>query len=600
MSGTPITIGLGHFSRLAYPWQNTLDRKCGVHEVSLVCGHQEISRMSTTLPIVDRVCADHVSAFPIGVDLLVEGVSPPSRPGKKLSICLINPRFEPSYWGFDFALPLYPGDKRSTMISGSLSALAGLCGDHDVTLVDENVEEIDWQSIPGYDIVGVTGMIVQKERMRQILLRLRELQVFTAVGGPLMSVQEQFFEGLCDVSFVGEAETTWPGFLDEFSHDQKTSRRYEQAKPTDMTQVPRPRFDLLKVGRYASAALQYSRGCPFQCEFCDIIVIYGRKPRVKEPEQLVAELDDLRRAGFHSAFIVDDNFIGNKKKAKLLLQQIIPWMEEHKYPLRLTTEASIDLADDEELLDLMYQANFRSVFIGIETPRLESLKETKKFQNVRGDSMEAKLARIQSAGLDINAGFIVGFDSDDKAIFEDQFRFIQDNGITLAMVGMLQAIPRTPLYERLQAEGRLVEEDPSCNFVPKQMTRDELRQGYWDLVTRLYTPQAYLERYFKVCESGEYMQRRADICRKAGEGKSLPTLGYGLRLLWALFWALLRDGSLRSVGAVYASFFFRQRILTRRGIIGFAQFMNRCVTHWHFYKFTREATAGRLRAYNTV
>ncbi|NCY02073.1 MAG: radical SAM protein, partial [Planctomycetia bacterium] len=467
-------------------------------------------------------------------------------------------------------------------MSGSLSALAGLSGDHDVTLLDENVEDIDWASLSGYDIVGVTGMIVQKERMRQILVRLREMKVFTVVGGPLMSVQEEFFTGLCDVSFVGEAETTWPRFLDDFSRGLATDTRYEQTAPTDMTLVPRPRFDKLKVGRYASAALQYSRGCPFQCEFCDIIVIYGRKPRVKEPEQLVAELDDLRRAGFHSAFIVDDNFIGNKKKAKALLERIVPWMEAHRYPLRLTTETSIDLADDPELLDLMYRANFRSVFIGIETPRLASLQETKKFQNVRGDSLEAKLARIQAAGLDINAGFIVGFDSDDKAIFDDQFRFIQDNGITLAMVGMLQAIPRTPLYERLQAEGRLVEEDPSCNFVPKQMTRDELRQGYWDLVTRLYSPEAYLERFFKVCESREYMDRRAAICRKAGEGKSLPTLGYGLTLLWTLFWALHADGSLARVGTVYARFFFAQKVLWRRGIVGFAQFMNRCVTHWHF------------------
>jgi radical SAM superfamily enzyme YgiQ (UPF0313 family) len=562
--------------------------------------------MSATLSIIDDPCCSAEEAIGV-IDLasraatpVAQPTLPAGRPGRKLSICLINPRFEPSYWGFDFALPLYPGDKRSTMISGSLSALAGLCGEHDVTLVDENVEEIDWPSLSGYDIVGVTGMIVQKERMRQILVKLREAKIFTVVGGPLMSVQEEFFEGLCDVSFVGEAETTWPRFLDDFSHNLKTDSRYEQTTPTDMTQVPRPRFDKLKVSRYASAALQYSRGCPFQCEFCDIIVIYGRKPRVKEPEQLVAELDDLRRAGFHSAFIVDDNFIGNKKKAKSLLEQIVPWMEMHKYPLRLTTEASIDLADDPELLELMYRANFRSVFIGIETPRMDSLKETKKFQNVRGDSLEAKLARIQAAGLDINAGFIVGFDSDDKAIFEDQFRFIQENGITLAMVGMLQAIPRTPLYLRLQAEGRLVEEDPSCNFVPKQMTRDELRQGYWDLVTRLYSPEAYLDRYFKVCESTEYLDRRAAICRKAGEGKALPTLGYGLMLLWALFWALMRDGSLKKVGSVYARFFFQRRIVAQRGIVGFAQFMNRCVTHWHFYKFTREATAGRLRAYNTV
>ncbi len=244
-----------------------------------------------------------------------------------LSICLINPRFEPSYWGFEFALPLYPGHKRSTMISGALSAVAGLCGDHDVHLIDENVEEINWDRLRDFDIVGVTGMNVQKNRIREILMRLGELDVFTVVGGPFVSVQEEFFDGLCDVKFIGEAETTWPAFLDAFSRGQAFENRYKQSSPTDMSQVPRPRFDLLKVDRYASGALQYSRGCPFQCEFCDIIVIFGRKPRVKEPEQLVAELDDMRRVGFHSAFIVDDNFIGNKKKAKDLLEKLIPWME---------------------------------------------------------------------------------------------------------------------------------------------------------------------------------------------------------------------------------------------------------------------------------
>lgn len=525
---------------------------------------------------------------------------PAETSGRRLSICLINPRFEPSYWGFDFALPLYPGDKRSTMISGALSAVAGMCGDHDVTLVDENVEDIDWDAVARHDIVGVTGMIVQKERMRQILVELKNRKVFTVVGGPLVSVDEAFFAGLCAVSFIGEAETTWPVFLENFAHGRPFEARYEQSQPTDMTTVPRPRFDLLKVDRYASAAVQYSRGCPFQCEFCDIIVIYGRKPRVKRPEQLVAELDELRVAGFRSAFIVDDNFIGDKRKAKALLELIVPWMEKHGYPLRLTTEASIDLANDPELLDLMYRANFRSVFIGIETPRMESLKETKKFQNVRGDSLEAKLGRIQAAGLDVNAGFIIGFDSDDKAIFEDQYRFIQDNGITLAMVGMLQAIPRTPLYDRLKREGRLVEEDPSCNIVPMQMTRDELRQGYWDLLKRLYSPEAYLDRSCRAYDSEAYVTRRSDICRKAGEGKRLPTFVYGVVLLWNLCGALVRDGSLFSVGRVYARYFFAQRVLGRRGVAGFAQFMSRCVTHWHFYKFTREATAGRLRAYNTI
>jgi radical SAM superfamily enzyme YgiQ (UPF0313 family) len=282
------------------------------------------------------------------------------------------------------------------------------------------------------------------------------------------------------------------------------------------------------------------------------------------------------------------------------LTELIPWMERHNYPLRLMAEASIDLADDAELLELMYRANFRSVFIGIETPRLASLNETKKFQNTRGDSLGSKLARIQSAGLDVSGGFIVGFDSDDQGIFDDQFQFIQENGITLAMVGMLQAVPKTPLYERLKRDGRLVEEDPSCNFVPQQMTRQELRQGYWKLVERLYSPEAYLDRYFKVYDSAEYLRRRADICRKAGEGKRVPTLGYGLSLLWSLFWALFRDGSLISVGKVYTRYFFTRNLRHRRDIVGFAQFMNRCVTHWHFYKFTREMTAGRLRAYNTL
>jgi radical SAM superfamily enzyme YgiQ (UPF0313 family) len=376
--------------------------------------------------------------------------------------------------------------------------------------------------------------------------------------------------------------------------------RYEQQERTDMTTVPVPRYDLLDVSRYASGSLQFSRGCPFQCEFCDIIVIFGRVPRTKKPAQVIAELDEMRRAGFFSAMIVDDNFIGNKKHAKELLREIVAWQVANNYPLRLMTEASINLADEPELLELMYQANFRQVFIGIETPRAASLAETKKFQNTRGDSMEAKLARVQRAGLDISAGFIVGFDNDDLAIFEDQYRFIQDNGILLAMVGMLGAIPKTPLYERLEKEGRLVQDDPNCNFHPKQMTREELRDNYWELVGRLYTPEAFFERYFSVYQNHpEFEQRREEICAKAGEGKFVPTLGYGLILFWKLLRALARDGSVTSVGRTYFRYFWRNNRKHRPGVIGFAQFMNRCVTHWHFYVFTREARSGRLRTYNS-
>jgi radical SAM superfamily enzyme YgiQ (UPF0313 family) len=520
-------------------------------------------------------------------------------PKRRLSICLINPKFEPSYWGFEYALPHYPGDRRSTMISGSLPTLAGLSEGHDVYLLDENVEDIDWEALSQFDVIGVTGMNVQRQRMREILVRLREMDVTVAVGGPYASVKEEFFKGLCDVVFVGEAEDTWPQYLADHAAGRPTRVRYEQDEKTDMTKVPRPRYDLLKVDRYASGSLQFSRGCPFRCEFCDIIVIYGRRPRLKNPEQVIAELEDMRKAGFHLAMIVDDNFIGNIKKAKELLPHIIAWQKKHGYPLRINTEASINLADDAELLDLMYEANFRSVFIGIETPRAKSLEETKKFQNTQGDSMEAKLARIQNAGLDISAGFIVGFDSDDLDIFEDQYRFIQDNGIVLAMVGMLGAIPKTPLYERLAAEGRLYEEDPNCNFEPQQMTREQLRTNYWELVRRLYEPKAFLDRYFKVYEYPEFHKRRAEISTKAGEGKLVPTLGYAVILIWNLFFTLLRDGSMRSVGSVYLKYFFRENLKYRKDVIGLAQFANRCVTHWHFYQFTREARRGNLRTYNS-
>ena len=518
---------------------------------------------------------------------------------RTLSICLINPKFEPSYWGFDYALPLYPGNKRCTMITGALPAVAGLVPTgHEVVLLDENVEPIDFTALARFDVVGVTGMNVQKRRMQEILVRLRELEVCVAVGGAYASVDERYFDGLCDVLFVGEAETTWPEFLEAYAESRPWKKVYEQAERTDMTRVPPPRYDLLKIDRYASGALQFSRGCPFQCEFCDIIVTFGRKPRTKNPEQVIAELEDMRKAGFFSAFIVDDNFIGNKKAAKELLKLLVVWQEANGYPIRLSTEASVNLADDRETLDLMYQANFRHVFIGIETPRKASLLETKKFQNIRGDSLAEKLARVQNAGIDVHAGFIVGFDNDDETIFEDQFQFIQDNGILLAMVGMLQAIPKTPLYDRMKKVGRLVPGDDDGWIVPARMSRERFVQGYWELVRRLYTPEAFFNRYFQVYRYPEYHKRRASISKRASEGRFVPTLLYAFVLVWSLFWTLLKDGSLTTIGRTYLRYFLRVNLKYRRDAIGLAQFANRCVTHWHFYRFTREASAGPLHFSN--
>jgi radical SAM superfamily enzyme YgiQ (UPF0313 family) len=518
---------------------------------------------------------------------------------KRLKICLINPRFEPSYWGFDYALPLYPGNVRSTMITGALPHLAGLIPDHEIYLLDENVEEIDFEALKEFDIVGVTGMIVQKKRMMEILRALRLRDIFTVVGGAYASVDENFFDGYCDVLFSGEADETWPEFVECFAAGKPFKRYYKQSQPTDMTQLPKPRFDLLKRERYATGAIQFSRGCPFQCEFCDIIVTFGRRPRTKRVEQVIEELEALRQQGFFGCFIVDDNFIGNKKAAKELLKAIAAWQRQHSYPIRLNTEASINLADDPELLELLYQANFRAVFIGIETPRVESLKETKKFQNTHGDSLDAKLARIQNAGLDISAGFIVGFDHDDKTIFEDQFQFIQNNGILLAMIGMLTAIPATPLFKRLESEGRLRPEDINCSIEPKNMTVDELQQGYWGLLERVYAPQAFFDRYFRIYQYPEFRRRRLEMIRRANENKKARAMVYGIILTWRLFWTLFRDGSLKKVGRVYCRNYVEQKRRYQRGVFGFAQFINRCVAHWHFYKFTREGTTGRLRLFNS-
>jgi hypothetical protein len=216
-----------------------------------------------------------------------------------------------------------------------------------------------------------------------------------------------------------------------------------------------------------------------------------------------------------------------------------------------------------------------------------------------GDSLEAKLARIRNAGLEVSAGFIVGFDNDDKTIFADQYRFIQDNGILLAMVGMLTAVPKTPLYERLKKDGRLRLDDPNCNIVPKQMTPSELQEGYWELLKQLYDPQAFFDRYFKINDYPDFKRRRAEISKRANEGKALPTLVYGLLLLRSLVLALFRDRSLMTVGAVYLKNFFQGSLRVRADIIGFAQFMNRCVTHWHFYRFTCKGTAGKLRLFNS-
>src|SRR5262249_16347442 len=348
------------------------------------------------------------------------------------NIVLINPQFEVSYWGMEHALPFM--GKRANLPVACLPLLAALTPpEHTVALIDENVEAIDYRRLARADIVGLTGMSVQRLRMREILTELKKRGVFTVVGGPWVSVQEDYFGDLADVIFVGEAEETWPRFLDDWKQARHQSR-YEQAEKTDMSRVPPPRFDLLKMRHYLFGSVQFSRGCPFQCEFCDIIVTFGRRPRLKTSAQVIAELEALRAQKIDIAFIVDDNLIGNKKAIKALLSDLIAYQRAQGYPFDFFTEASLDLAEDEELLQLMVDANIISVFIGIESPNEKSLRETKKFQNVRpAGTILDRVHRIQKAGIEVWCGMILGFDNDDRTIFEAQRRFIKDARIVSTM-----------------------------------------------------------------------------------------------------------------------------------------------------------------------
>src|SRR5680860_247596 len=315
----------------------------------------------------------------------------------------------------------------------------------------------------------------------------------------MATVEPEALEGLADVLFIGEADETWPRFLRE-GEKGTYKTRYQQDDKTDVTLLPLPRVDLLKADRYMFGSMQISRGCPFTCEFCDIIVTFGRRPRLKTSEQVLAELEAFQHAGLNIIFVVDDNLIGNKKAIKPILRDIIRWQQERAYPLTLFTEASLDLAEEEELMQLMGLANFQSVFIGIETPNEDSLRETKKHQNVRPNAgtLLDRVHRIQDHGLDVWLSLIVGFDHDDSSIFDVMPKFLVDARISAALIGLLHAIPTTPLYDRLKEAGRLNGPEASdlygTNVVPLGMSPEVLRDGFIQVMQDCYAADAYFQR----------------------------------------------------------------------------------------------------------
>jgi radical SAM superfamily enzyme YgiQ (UPF0313 family) len=412
-----------------------------------------------------------------------------------MKVLLVYPEFPETYWSFRHALK-FEGKSSPFPPLGLLTVSAMLPDAWERRLVDMNVRKLRDSDIEWADIVFASAMIVQKDSLEQVIERSRARGKRIVLGGPYVSTTEHLPEA--DHIFIGETEATLPEFLRDLESGE-ARHVYQAAERPALTSTPIPHFQLAELERYSAMSIQYSRGCPFNCEFCDIIEIYGRVPRTKTNEQMLAELDALREVGWRGlVFIVDDNFIGNKRNVRLLMPDLIKWSEQHGRPFSFITEASVNLAEDEHLLEMMRSANFRRVFLGIETPVEESLKEAQKGQNTRRDLLES-VHRIQSYGMEVMAGFIVGFDNDPEDIFDRQINFIRESAIPLAMVGLLQALPDTQLWRRLEREGRLLREssgnntEGSLNFVPR-MDKARLVEGYKRILSTIYSPAEYYQR----------------------------------------------------------------------------------------------------------
>jgi radical SAM superfamily enzyme YgiQ (UPF0313 family) len=380
---------------------------------------------------------------------------------------------------------------------GLLTVAASLPADWQVKLVDLNVNRLTDEDLRWADYVMISAMIVHKVSVSDIVNRCLAFGKPIIAGGPLFTTGHAAFPNI-DHFVLGEAEELMPQVIEDMRRGTVRHTYAASIRP-DITRVTSPRWDLIELHNYVAMSVQFSRGCPFDCEFCDIIVMNGRVPRTKSPAQLVAELEELRLRGWQDmVFVVDDNFIGNKQQAKALLREIIQWRARTGAKMGFMTEASANLADDAELCDLMVRAGFKKVFVGFETPSLESLKECRKLQNCSRDLVET-VKTLQRAGLEVMGGFIVGFDNDPTDIFKRQFEFIQRSGVVTAMVGLLTALPETRLYRRLIDEGRIETESTgnntqaALNFRPR-LGRDFLVNGYRELMKDLYTPRNYYQR----------------------------------------------------------------------------------------------------------
>jgi radical SAM superfamily enzyme YgiQ (UPF0313 family) len=499
--------------------------------------------------------------------------------GPAIKVLMVWPRFPASFWSLGEVMQMVP--ERSLVPPLGLITVAALCpAQWEIRLVDLEFQDLRDEDILWADLVMVSAMAVQRKGVRLTLERASKLNRRTMIGGPYASSEPDALLPFADHVVVGEPDEVFPQIALDLERGS-ARRLYSIAEKPDVSRTPVPRFDLLALNKYTFMSVQFSRGCPFTCEFCDIITIYGRRPRTKSPAQLTGELDTLLQLGWRKeVFVVDDNFIGNHKAALELALELERWQRRNGYPFAFFTEASIDLASRPALLDAMVKANFCRVFIGIESPSKESLKETKKFQNLRRDPLDS-IRLIQQQGLWVMEGFIVGFDSDPPDIFDQQIEFVERAAIPWAMTGVLQAPPTTPLYERMKREGRLLQDNPEpSNFDPPNfrtvLPLPELLDGAKRMLLTLYDPRRYYERVLNSLERWQL---------QPGQRAPALSLLYLLRVLLKSVW---KQGVLSGYRGAYWR--YMRRLVSRWGLhpqkrrLGFEL----ALSGHHFIRYARQ------------
>jgi radical SAM superfamily enzyme YgiQ (UPF0313 family) len=486
-----------------------------------------------------------------------------------MNILLVYPKFLDTFWSLKYALR-FISKKATHPPLGLLTVAAMLPKEWEKKLVDMNVTPLRDGDLEWADYVFISAASIQNASVKEVLSRCKKMGVKTVAGGPLFTIGYQEYEDV-DYLVLNEAEVTLPAFLEDLKNGC-AKHRYSSKELPDIGTTPIPLWNLISMKKYATMSIQYSRGCPFHCEFCNIPALYGHKVRTKSRAQIVAELEALYCQGWRGdVFLVDDNFIGNRRKLKRdILPAMIAWMEGKQHPFTFNTEASIDLSDDEELMQLMVKAGFASVFVGIETPNEESLAECNKVQN-RNRDLVACVRKIQGSALYVTGGFIVGFDNDPPSIFERLSAFIQETGIVTAMVGLLNAPRGTKLYQRLVNEGRLLKDvsgdntDFSMNFIP-QMDSELLIKGYKGILNRIYSPAPYYTRVREFLREYRPLQRKPFHFHFSYLGaffKSILFLGIIEKerfYYWKLFfWSLFRRPQLFHLALTFSIYGFHFR-----------------------------------------